>query len=140
MSIHLHQARRMAAWFLSAIALSPLPLAYCFGIEAKAPTATVEVAPVTGRVTVAGRPYGGVLLCLDAGTDHLAFGMVDHDGTFRLCNMRTNDDGAEPGRYRAHLYAPFDGREVPKKYRDPATSRIELDIAPGPNEFRIDLP
>jgi hypothetical protein len=143
MSIHLHHTRQMAAWTLSAIVLSPLPLAFCFGSPPEAPK--VELSPVTGRVTIAGQPIagqtmGGVLLCLDQGTEHVAFGGIANDGTFHLNNMRHVEDGAEPGRYHGHLYSLAGDPKIPAKYQDPKTSGIELDIAPGPNDFRIDLP
>ena len=135
MSVHLHHTRQLAAWILGAAALSPFAL--CFASPTSEQT---NLSPVTGRLTIAGRPAGDMTLCLDEGDLHSAYGALEHDGTFRLSNMRWIDDGAVPGRYRAHLLTHVDGVEVPSRYRDSKTSGIVIDIAAGWNDFRIDLP
>jgi hypothetical protein len=90
-------------------------------------------------VTFAGRPVQDMTICLDTDGHHAAYGLLQADGTFRLSNMTWIDEGAMPGRYRAHLYTYQGGPELPTKYRDPQTSGIEVDIASGWNDFRIDL-
>ena len=135
MSVHLHHTRQLAAWILGAAALSPFAL--CF---ASPMSKEYRLSPVTGRLTIAGRPAGDMTICLDVDGDHMAYGALDHDGTFHLSNMRWIDDGAVPGRYHAHLYTHSLGAEIPSKYLNPKTSGIVIDIASDWNDFHIDLP
>lgn len=139
MTLHLHHTRQIAAWILAALVLSPLTLALTFGSPREPEPVT---SPVTGRLTIAGRPPGDIFICLDAGTagNHEGFSWMHADGTFRIGNMRWFEGGVEPGHYRAHLYTMAGGPDIPEKYRDPKTSGIELDVAPGWNDFQIDLP
>jgi hypothetical protein len=123
------------AWILIATALSPFAL--CF---ASTESTSVSLSPVTGRLTISGRPVNDMTICLDSGGVHCAFGALEGDGTFQLSNMRWVDGGAEPGLYHAHLYTRAGGAEIPTKYRNPATSGIEIDVAADWNDFRIDLP
>jgi hypothetical protein len=135
MSVHLHQTRQWMAWILTATALSPFAL--CF---ASTESRGVHLSPVTGRVTISGRPVNDMIICLDSGGVHCAYGWLGGDGTFQLSHIRWGDGGAVPGRYRAHLYSSTGGSEIPSRYRDPATSGIEINVAADWNDFRIDLP
>jgi hypothetical protein len=135
MSIHLHHTRQCAAWILTAFALSPFAL--CF---ASSQSAGVSLSPVTGRVTIAGKPGGDLTICLDSDGDHVAFGALGADGTFHLSNMRWIEGGATPGQYHAHLYSRAGGAAIAPKYTDSRTSGIVIDVAPDWNDFRIDLP
>ncbi len=135
MSVHLHRARQWTGWMLGAVALSPFAL--CLGSPA-APEG--RYSPVTGRVTYLGRPLGNMIICLDSNGQHSAYAPLQADGTFHLLNMNWIYDGVLPGRYRAHLFTDPSGPKLPSKYRDPATSGIELDVASDWNDFRIDLP
>lgn len=139
MTLHLHHTRQIAAWVLAAFVLSPLSLALSFG---SSKSADPDISPVTGHLTIAGKPAVDVFICLDAGTgeNHEGYGWVHADGTFRLGNMRWFEGGVEPGRYNVHLYTPAGGPVIPEKYRDPRTSGITLDVASGWNDFQIDLP
>jgi hypothetical protein len=133
MSVHLHHARQWTAWILTAVALSPFALVFGSAVD------EVHLSPITGRVTFSGRPVREMTLCLDTDGHHAAYGTLQSDGTFRLSNMTWIDEGALPGHYRAHLYTYHGGPDLPAKYHDPATSGIEVDIASGWNDFRIDL-
>jgi len=135
MSVHLHRTRQWMAWMLTATALSPFAL--CFSSTEKG---GVHLSPVTGRVTISGRPVNDMTICLDSGGVHRAYGWLGGDGTFQLSHVQWVDGGAEPGRYSAHLYSRAGGPEIPSKYRDPATSGIEINVAADWNDFRIDLP
>ena len=135
MSVHLHRTRQWMAWVLTAAALSPFAL--CF---ASMESGGAHLSPVTGRVTISGRPASDMIICLDSGDLHCAFGALEADGTFQLNNMRWIEGGAEPGRYRAHLYTRAGGPEIPAKYGDPKTSGILIDVASDWNDFFIELP
>jgi hypothetical protein len=118
---------------LGAVAMTPLAL--CLD----SPAHVSRNAPVTGRVTYAGRPLNHATICLDAKGLHAAYALLRADGSFRIINMTMDEDGALPGRYRVHLYNDLSGPKIPSKYRDPATSGIELEVGPGWNHFSIDL-
>jgi hypothetical protein len=134
MSVHLHHSRQWTAWILTAVALSPFALV--FG----APVEENHLSPITGCVTFSGRPVQDMTICLDTDGEHAAYGSLQADGTFRLTSMIWIGEGAMTGHYRAHLLYTHRGRpELPAKYRDPATSGIEVDVATGWNDFRIDL-
>ena len=135
MSVHLHRARQWTACMLSAAALSPL----AFGFGSGLPTPLGGPSEATGRVTLEGCPVSDMILCLDLQGHHTAFARVGDDGTFRISSMTRLGTGAQPGRYRAHLFTHKDGPYLPSKYTDPATSGIEIEIASGWNDFRIDL-
>jgi hypothetical protein len=133
MSVHLHRTRQWTAWILGAAALSPFALVFA------PPSTAIRLSPVTGRVLLSGRPVKDMTICLDSEGHHVAYGLLQADGTFRLNNMTWIDEGALPGRYRAHLYTHEDGPALPSKYRDPESSGIEVEIAAGWNDFHIDL-
>jgi hypothetical protein len=133
MTLHLHRARQWTGWMLGAVAMAPFAL--CFDPRPE----VARTAPVTGRVTYAGRPLGDAMLCLDVNGHHAACAMLQPDGSFRVLGTLWVEEGALPGRYGAHFYTHSKGPKFPSKYGDPKTSGIELDIVPGWNEFRIDL-
>jgi len=121
------------ACFLGAAALSPLALS----LGSPLPLAPPSV--VTGRVTFEGRPVSDMTMCLDRGGMHAAYAHLRDDGTFDLISQAWTDGGAQPGRYRGHLYTHAHGPRMPSRFADPATSGIEIEIASGWNDFRIDL-
>ena len=133
MSVHLHHTRQWTGWILGAMALSPFAL--CFG----SPMYSAPPSDVTGRVTFSGRPVNGATICLDSGGQHVAYGLLEDDGSFYLNSMTWIDRGALPGRYKAHLYTGLGHLQLPSKYGNPETSGIEIDIAPGWNDFHIEL-
>jgi hypothetical protein len=134
MSLHLHRARQLTAWTLGAIAMAPFAL--CFA----APERVSRNAPATGRLIYAGRPLDETIMCLDRNGEHMAFTLLEGEGEFRIVSMACAGDGAVPGRYRAHLYGMHPmAPKFPSRYRDAKTSGIDLDIAPGWNDFRIEL-
>jgi hypothetical protein len=125
---------------LAAFALSPVPLALTFGSSR---SENPDISPVTGYLTIAGKPAVDVFICFDGAPgseDHQGFSWVHSDGSFQLGNMFWFEGGVEPGHYTGHLYTMTSGPKVPEKYRDSRTSGIEIDVAPGWNEFHIDLP
>jgi hypothetical protein len=118
---------------LGALAMSP------FALFLGSPPHVSHTAPVTGRVTYSGRPFGDATICLDSNGQHSACALIQPDGSFRVVSMTWVDEGALPGHYRAHIYTHSKGPKFPSKYGNPRTSGIELDVAPGWNHFHIDL-
>jgi hypothetical protein len=132
MSVDLHLARRLVAWGLGIAALTP----FFFCLEP--PPEHQDVSNVTGRVTYSGRPLSNMCICLDTDGGHSALGSLRDDGSFRLVNLHGHD-GAEPGRYRAHLYPYQNAPTFPAKYQDPRTSGLEIDVASDWSYLNIDL-
>ena len=133
MTVHLHHARTIMGWILGIAVFSPFAL-YFEPADTKEP-----VSEVSGRVTYSGRPVQDMIICLDSeGGGHCAFGLVKHDGSFNLLNMR-GLGSANPGRYYAHLFKFKDGTPIPTKYDDPKKSGLAIEIAPDWCELDIDL-
>ena len=134
MSVHLHRARQWTACMLGAAVVSPL----AWGVGS--PDLSGPSSDATGRVTYQGRPVGDMVLCLDQGDQHKAFGMLQPDGSFQLYGMNRNDSRVDPGSYRAHIYTYKPDPPIPSKYAKHSTSGISLSIAPGWNHICIELP
>jgi hypothetical protein len=135
LNIHTHVARKIMAGALGLVILAPLPLSL------GQPALRCDLAPVEGRVTYRGEPISNMIICIDAGGVHSAYGAVRQDGAFSL---ETNGfgSGAVPGTYRAHLYSlspKSDGTSFPARFSAPQTSGLELEILPDWNYFDLDL-
>lgn len=135
MSIHLHRSRRWFAWILTILAVSPFAL--CFG---SSKSNDVYLAPVTGHVTLQGRPAAHLILCLDQGAQHCSLAWIDDDGTFHLNPYRWDEGGMRPGHYKVHLFDRSEAPSIPKKYENADTSGVSIDVARDWNDFQIDLP
>lgn len=133
MSVHLHRARQWTGLMLGAVALWP------FALCIDPPSGATSTVPVTGHVTYSGHPLSDATICLDSGGDHTAYASLQPDGSFHVASMTWTDAGAMPGHYRAHVYTHANGPTFPAKYWSSKTSGIELDVAPGWNDFRIEL-
>jgi hypothetical protein len=118
---------------------------------------------ITGRLTLAGKPLaqGTAVSFMQMEKGFLAFGLTDADGKFEVTSW--NGGNMPVGKYKV-MIAPATGgttsteemtpeelferpdlmdaptsKDVPKKYRDTATSDLEFDIKEGANEIPIDL-
>ncbi len=133
MSVDLHLARRLVACGLGIATLTP----FLFCLEAPAPHRQRQLSTVTGRVTYSGHPMNHMYICFDSDEGHSALGTLGNDGSFRLISY--GEDGACPGRYRAHLYPFVNAPVVPARYKDSQTSGLEIDVASDWNYLNIDL-
>jgi hypothetical protein len=111
-----------------------------------------ELAAVTGRVTCADRPPGGMATIYFSAADNRyfdAFGVLDPDGSFQLKNV--NDLGGEgvvPGKYRVSINlnilntsrSAAGGSSVNDKEPDRWTSDVPVQVGPGWNDFVFSLP
>jgi len=102
----------------------------------------VKLAEVSGRVTFQSKPVGdGVRVRFwnaEAGTDILA--KLDAEGRYRV--GMAEGYGLPPAAYQVAVYPPDlapNFPTVPKKYRDPKTSGLSLDLTPQGAEFDIDM-
>jgi hypothetical protein len=120
-------------------------------------------APVTGRVTYAGKPVplGQIMFYPEKGRP--AMGAIGADGTYRLTTF-ANGDGAMPGRFRVTIQAmrvtgppaPKSLDEelrgiggggktttewlVPEKYSHQESTLLTAEVKPGSNTINFDLP
>ena len=109
----------------------------------KAPAGKPQLAPVTGLVTLDGKPVAGGTVLLLPKERRPALGHTDRNGRFTLSTFEEGD-GALPGTYRVAiiLIREREGKTewiVPKKYADPKTSGLSVEVRPGENRFDFDL-
>jgi hypothetical protein len=134
MDMHLHRAREFTGWAFGAVAVAIAALVF-LPMDAQQ-----DLAPVTGTVTLAGRPLADVAICFDSAGDHSALDAVGSDGSFCLHSFSPRRAGAHPGKYRVHLFSlSGDTKSIPSKYTDPRTSDIEIEVNSGWNDFRVEL-
>jgi hypothetical protein len=133
MTVHVHHARKVVASIFVIAAVSS-PFLYNELVNPR-----VGLSDVTGRVTYSGHPITSAFICLNSESgNHSAVGKLGADGTFRL-HCVPGSPGAFPGLYHAYLYSRQGGASLPAKFRDPHTSGLEIDIAPGWSDLNIDL-
>jgi hypothetical protein len=133
--MHLHSARTMFGWILGMTAiLAPIALATPFGL----PAPRGGLVTVTGRVSLNGQPVNTLVICFDSGDDHTAEGWLKADGSFHL-HTRGRGDGTVPGTYRVHLFPNPNGPSIPRKYLDPATSGLHVEVGKDWSDFSFDL-
>lgn len=121
------------------------------------PDDTPPLAPVTGKVTLDGKPLtsGSVQFTpnKDRGTTgRMALGNINEDGTFELMTI-TPGDGAQVGHHlvaiESYENTAFDPNKpvnqspkslIPKRYTNPQTSQLTAEVkADGDNSFTFEL-
>ena len=92
--------------------------------------------PVSGTVTVDGKPLAGGAITVAPEKGRAAGGRIGPDGRFELSSWQPGD-GVAPGTHRVEVIAtkPLSGNRrqwlVPKKVRSLATSPLRLEVT-GP--------
>ena len=122
-------------------ALAALALLPCWGCGSDAAHHTAPTVPVKGRITYKGRPLTqGTVVFEPADIGREAHGDVQSDGTFVLSTFKEGD-GAVPGLHRVAVSGnPKAGKEaVPLKYRNPSSSKTEIEVTEGKAEYAVDL-
>lgn len=142
-------ARRRFAGLLAAGVLAASGLTGCGHVEA-----TVPVYPVTGHVTVGGKPAEGATVTLNPVGVPVLKSVAPKvtskpDGTFAF-SLYTAADGAPKGDYVVTVQwfkMVSDGGSsgagpnvIPAKYTNPDTSPIKLTVKEGQNDLPIDIP
>src|SRR5262249_40025801 len=126
--------------------LVPVTLVLVFGTAG----CGTRLYPVRGTVTLEdGTPLTQGMVIFESnqkGAAVMARGEVKPDGSYQLSTYKPGD-GVPPGKYRVRIN-PMDLSEVPDekknlpfdiKYTTLATSGLEYEVKPGPNEFLIKL-
>jgi len=111
--------------------------------------ATMEVVPVTGKLTMDGEAFGPTSIMLSPTTDpdpkdpikaHSAVGKVDQSGnvTFTTYDL---GDGVAVGEYRVVVGMDFaePPKPFPKIYRDGGSSPLLVKVEPGMENIEIKM-
>jgi hypothetical protein len=127
-------------------------------VAAEKPLTTTEVARISGRLTLEGRPMqrGHSVVFMEPSRGDLAFGDTDDDGRFVVNSWKNGE--MVPGRYKVYIMPPSlrpggffrveDTRgdsvgTLPNEYHDrylqKSTTPLEYNIVVGENWFEIDL-
>lgn len=102
-----------------------------------------ELAPVSGRVTLDGRPLGNVKVVFQSSKGAISFATTAADGTYELTYIRSAK-GAGLGRNVVRIATPTDGPVGPK-WKDPipavynSASTLAAEVAKGRNVFDFAL-
>lgn len=106
----------------------------------------LEVAPVSGSVTIDGKPLSSGVVIFTPGQGRAAKGVISSSGTFELSTYQ-NNDGAIVGSHGVAV-VPLQAGEgdevvstkIPPKYHSALGSGIVLQVKAGAaNEFPIEL-
>jgi hypothetical protein len=94
--------------------------------------AAVQVYPVTGTVTLNGKPLAGAAIAWHPVGSQTApaSGTTGNDGTFNLTTYQKND-GAAPGKYKVTISFPKDGKEMLPNFSDPAKTPLIAEVVKG---------
>lgn len=116
-----------------------LGLAACAGCGSQAATYVGSTVPVKGTVTCKGKPLssGEIRFEPDSGGRE-AHGAIGADGSFELTTY-SQGDGAVPGTHRVAVAGTSRKDNVPLKFRNPSSSKIEVEVAEGKGEYAIEL-
>jgi len=103
-----------------------------------------ELAPVTGKVTLDGKPIKTGLISFvpdpARGTDGTpGIGNIDENGTYRITTLEA--DGAQVGFHKVRAYVLAGGvPAIPERYLDPETSGLTFEVKAGQdNVFDVEL-
>lgn len=151
----------MPAWL---VAGSFIALSLEAGCSRRLPT----VAPVSGRVTLAGKPVSTGMVMFHPAHGRAAIGEIDSDGRYTLTTFHAGD-GALPGRHQVTIEArtsaggspapwtrspeeelrnasnpypsdPLVRWIVPEVYASRATTPLSTEVKPGDNVLDFALP
>jgi len=102
-----------------------------------------EIAPVSGTVTMDGKPLGGVAVVFESERGVLSFGNTDDKGRYSVSYIRSAK-GAGLGRNVVRIRTPTMGPSSPlQKDKIPAiyntASTLAVDVTKGRNVFDFSL-
>ncbi|MEW4453673.1 carboxypeptidase-like regulatory domain-containing protein [Bremerella sp. JC817] len=101
-----------------------------------------KLAPVTGTVTVNGKPMAGINVMFEpVESGGASRGTTDDEGKFEVY-FTLNEKGAIPGKHHVQFELKGEGVDpnlIPKKYAF-GSPGIDAEVKPeGPNDFNFDL-
>jgi hypothetical protein len=115
------------------MAVSSLGIAGCSSSSADMP----ELAPVSGVVTLDGKPMSNVSVVFESENGQIATGHTDAEGHYELL-FRDGEKGAEIGKNTVRIETVLDA-PPPPGYRDPIpakynkASQLTVEVKPGDN-------
>lgn len=107
------------------------------------PAGMPDVAPVSGVVTLDGKPLGTALVVFLSANGRSAFGPTDAAGRYKIRYL-PDVWGAEIGPSVVRIETKLEGPPS-ESYRDPiparynSASELKVTVAPGSNTFHFDL-
>jgi hypothetical protein len=136
MSASFHDQRTRVGYTLACVAALAVATLIGQSFGSSAPQGP-RFAAVSGRVTQPGHPGGTQWICFDSGRFHCVYCRLRPDGWFEVKDP-SHRSGLVPGRYAVHFFArPKESLAL--KYQDSATSGLEIEVAPGWNQFLLNL-
>mgnify|MGYP007123522310 FL=1 len=100
--------------------------------------------PVAGQVLIDGEPLGYGFIQVIPANDRPATGIIGPDGRFQLTTFETND-GCVSGNHSVtvianeSLGATGQRWHAPKKYMDPSTSELQVNVEGATQSLTIEL-
>jgi hypothetical protein len=114
------------SFFLALLTVAVLPAGQCA-------TAGNELASVTGKVLLDGRPLAGQKIIFHLGDDQFAGTKTKADGTFKV-------DRLPLGAHKITVEAMVKGRSVlPARYSSEDVSQLRFEVKKGENRFDLQL-
>jgi hypothetical protein len=119
--------------------VTALLLSCCWGCGSDPGQFSGTLVPVKGKALFKGKPLtsGEITFEPDSGGRE-AHGNIQPDGTFELTTFKAND-GAVPGAHRVAVSGTSKKEGVPLKYKNTSSSKTEVEVAEGKNEYTIDF-
>ncbi len=139
MPVHIHTMRKFCAR-----ALLLVPVLLLLGWALAAGSNNLKLAEVSGRVTCSDQPFSGQIYFLpEHVSGPISLGAVNPDGSFELhVHSQLNPRGAVPGTYRVLIFPRVSdriGSRLDKKYQDPRTTDLLINVGPDWNYLSLNL-
>lgn len=118
--------------------LAVVCLLSCWGCGSSAETRVLApTVPVKGKVTYQGKPLTKGVISFEPKTNgRTAEGEIQPDGSFELSTFKKGD-GATVDTHR--ISVTNTGLKLPKKYNDPSSSKVEVQVTEGKTDYPVDL-
>ena len=119
--------------------LASLVFLPCWGCGSDSGQLTGTTIPVKGKVTFKGKPLTqGEIVFEPDSAGREAHGPIKSDGSFELTTFKQGD-GAVPGTHRVAVTGTSKKDAVPLKYKNPSSSKTEVEVAEGKTEYTVDF-